>query len=131
MQTRQITFNIKHNGDRVVFLKDGALIEDMPWDKAIEIGRALIAIGRKAEEYAKATEIIHDQAILTRAGWPFMGLSADPRIQAEAAKEAAWNSDLRRYLPGGVKSEEALFPPSVIRHAPRLEEDAPQKGVHK
>ena len=111
-------YNIQHHGAHVVLAKDGVLIDELPWDKALDIGRALIVMARKAEEVAKATSIIYDQAVMTRAGWPHMGLTAHPKIIEEAGKEAAWNSDLRRYLPGGVKSKETLYPPGVTRAKP-------------
>jgi hypothetical protein len=77
------------------------------------LGRALQAKARDAEEIAKASDIAFDQAILIRAGVPF-GFSSDQKIQDEAAKEAAWNTDLRRYMPGGIKSEEQFGRPAVI-----------------
>jgi len=110
--------NLKQDGARVLLIVDGALIASLPWEASLEVSRALRSVGKLAEEYAKAGEIVLDQAIMTRAGWPFMGLSGNPKILEEAAKEAAWNSDLRRYLPGGVKSEAHLYPPGVFRAQP-------------
>lgn len=114
--------NLKQDGARVLLIVDGALIASLPWEAALEVSKALRSVGKLAEEYAKAGEIILDQAIMTRAGWPFMGLTANPKILNEAAKEAAWNSDLRRYLPGGVKSQEHLYPPGVVRTRPTPEQ---------
>ncbi len=84
----------------------------MPWSAALDVGKAIIRKARDAEEIAKAEDIIFDQALLIRTGAP-LGFSDHPGIQAEAAKEAAWNSDLRRYLPGGVKSAEQFGRPNV------------------
>jgi hypothetical protein len=66
-----------------------------------------------AEEHAKAERIALDTAILYRSGAPF-GLSNHPAIVDEAKKEAAWNTELRRAMPGGVKSAEAFGTPAVI-----------------
>lgn len=90
----------------------------MPWNTALDVAASIREQAKQAEEYAKAEGIIFDQALLVRLG-ANIGLSSNPAIQAEAAKEAAWNSDLRRYLPGGVKSKEQFGAPSVIRHNPR------------
>jgi hypothetical protein len=46
---------------------------------------------------------------------PF-GLTDNPVAQAEVAKEAAWNRELRRALPGGVRSSEVVGTPTVIRN---------------
>lgn len=109
---------LKQDGSQVLMLVDGALIASVPWQAALEVSQALRSVGKLAEEHASAQSIIMDQAILTRAGWPFMGLTAHPTLLAEAAKEAAWSSDLRRYLPGGIKSQEHLPPPRIVQSRP-------------
>ena len=86
---------------------------------AHELYRALIIKAREAEEQDKAAQIAFDAAILLRAGANF-GLTSDPRIQEEAKKESAWNSDLRRYMPGGVKSREIFGTPTVLAHPPEV-----------
>ena len=109
---------LRQEGTRVLVLKGGCLLADMPYEAALDVGRALIAQARKAEELAKVQQIIGDQAIILRAGFP-VGLTNHPDIQAEAAKEAAWNTRLRRYMPGGVRSQEAVGTPTLIQHPPR------------
>ena len=91
---------VRQEGDRVLLLHNGTLLFSLPWQAALELGRALHVKGKLAEEEANAARIVYDQAILTRVGFP-VGLSNRPDILAEAAKEAAWNSDLRRYIRGG------------------------------
>lgn len=105
-------------GTRVLLVSDGRAVLNVPWEAALGIGKAMVAAARKAEETAKAAEIIMDQAILTRAGAP-IGLSNNPAIQKEAGKEAAWNRDLRRYMPGGVKSEEVFGTPTLKKEPPK------------
>lgn len=107
---------VRQDGDKVVFALDGRG-QSIPWEAAIKIGRALIAQGKAAEEHAKAEVIIHDQAILTRLGIP-VGLSNNRAIQEEAAKEAAWNSGLRRYIEpkrASIGSKEVMGTPTVGR----------------
>lgn len=84
-----------------------------PRPLAAHLWRALVAKARQAEEQAKAESIAADAAILFRSGAPF-GLSNDPKIQDEAIKEAAWNRDLRRFMPGGIKSTEVIGVPTII-----------------
>ena len=86
----------------------------MPWHVALDIARALEKKARKAEEIAKAAGLIFDQALLIRTGAP-LGFTDNPDIQSEAAKEAAHNSDLRKYLLGGVKGTEQFGSPNVKR----------------
>jgi len=84
---------------------------------AVEVARGLIVGKLRLEELAQAERIALDTAILYRAGAP-LGLSNDARIKDRAKTEAAWNSDLRRFMPGGVKSEEAFGVPGVILGPP-------------
>lgn len=82
----------------------------LPW--------ALLEKASMAEEHARANEIILDSAILLRAGVP-IGLSSNPKIQAEARKEAVWNRDLRRYMRGGgIASGEQFGAPTITQHPP-------------
>lgn len=66
---------------------------------------------------ARSGKLITDEAILLRAGVP-LSLTGHPAIRAEAEKEAVSNRDLRRYMPGGVKSEEHVPPPAVHHVTP-------------
>lgn len=85
---------------------------------AAEIAKALIRGKLRLEELEQAERIARDSAILLRAGANF-GLSNDPRILDAAKNAAAWDSDLRRCMPGGVKSEEAFGTPALIQQPPR------------
>ena len=109
--------NIRQQGTRVLLIKNGVLIADLPWQKALAVAQGLIVQARKAEELAKAERIIQDQALLLRAGAPF-GLTTHPAILREAAKEAEHNRVLRRYLPGGIKSQEAVGTPTILQQPP-------------
>lgn len=98
------------------FLLDGRPVYiDFERGLARQVGDALYRCSLLAEEHAKAEQIAFDTAVLYRAGAP-LGLSDHPAIIEEARKVAAWNSDLRRFMPGGVKSEEAFGVPSIIKH---------------
>ena len=111
------TVDIRQDGERVIIIRDGRAILDLPYDAAQALARALMAKALKAEEIAKAAGIIEDSAILMRAG-ARMSLTNHPQLLDQARVEAAWNSKLRRYMPGGVKSREVFGTPAVIRHDP-------------
>lgn len=118
---------MKQERDRVLFIVDGKTILDMPWDATLQIAGHLHAVAKKAEEFAKASQIVNDQAILTRAGFP-VGLSDNRDILKAAQNEAAWNSDLRRYMPlRGIQSREAVGTPTIINHPPKKEQDNGEK----
>jgi hypothetical protein len=84
---------------------------------ATAIARALIKGKLRLDELNEAERIARDTAILYRSGAP-LGLSNDPAIIDQAKKEAAWDSHLRRCMPGGVKSAEAFGVPAVRRGPP-------------
>ncbi len=105
---------IRTDGDKVILVVDGKGLS-MPWEKALEIAGLLRDAGKRAEEIAKADNIIADHALLTRAGVP-IGLSSHPKIMDEVRKEAAHNRELRRALPGGVKAA-VVFGAPAVRHA--------------
>lgn len=107
----QKVVRVRQEGEKVLLVLDGIGTE-LPWEKALELGRALIQQGHRAEEIVKHEQVIEDQALLTRIGAPF-GLAVDPRVAREAAREAVNNTKLRRYLPGGVKSKEFVGAPAV------------------
>ncbi|TKS58764.1 MAG: hypothetical protein EWM72_02764 [Nitrospira sp.] len=105
---------IRTEGSRVLLLHNGALITSMPWQAAIEIAKALAGAARLAQEMDDAQRIIADQAIVRRLGLP-IGLTNNPRLQAEALKEAQWG-DIRRYIPSiSVASGEAIGTPALIQ----------------
>ena len=104
---------IHQEGPEVLLVIDGRAL-NMPWHVALDIARALEKKARKAEEIAKSEGLIFDQALLIRTGAP-LGFTDNPDIQQEAAKEAAHSSDLRKYLPGGVKATEQFGSPNVKR----------------
>lgn len=113
---------IRREGSKVVLIVNGAATV-LPWEAAEEIGRGLIAKARQAEEQEKALGIIADHALLLRAGFP-VGLTNRPDMQAEAAHVAQFDRDLRRYLPGGIRSREMIHVPTIIAHSPRRSPDA-------
>ena len=108
---------IRQEGPEVLLDIDGRSLQ-MPWNVALDVARALENKARRAEEIAKAEGIIFDQALLVRTG-ASLGFTDNPDIQKEAAKEAAHNSDLRKYIPGGVKAKEQFGTPTVAHTAER------------
>lgn len=101
---------IRHEAGKVLLEVTPGLL---PPEAAREIARALLAKAVEAEEYARANQLILDAALLFRAGARF-GLTSNPRILTEARKEAQSNRDLRRYLPGGIRSQEQIGRPTVL-----------------
>lgn len=112
-KTRSV--DIRQDGELVLVIENGRTILVLPWDAAQALSKALAAQAARAEEIAKAEGIAMDQAILMRAG-ANIGLTSNPAIQELAASEAAWNSKLRRYMSGGIKSQAKFGTPAVIRH---------------
>ena len=114
--------NVRQEGERVLLLEGGRAILDLPWDAALELARAIHIQAKRAEELAKIEEIVRDQSILARLGIPF-GLTNRIDALKEAMKEAAWNSQLRRYIPpgraGGITSQAVFGAPKIIRHPKR------------
>lgn len=112
---------VRREGTRVLVIRNGKAILDLPWDAALALARALHVKAHEAEEEARALDIIADQAILTRLGVP-LGLTSRPDLLKAAGNEAAWNSDLRRYIRGkrakGIASKEVFGTPAVIRKDP-------------
>lgn len=79
----------------VVFIGAGRMLFAAPLEAAAQIRSAITAQARLIEEEQQAERIIRDQSILAISGAPF-GLSNNPKILAEAAKEAHWGA-IRRY----------------------------------
>ena len=121
---RPVSVTVRQEGTNVVVIREGQAVFDMPWDAALQLAQAIFSQAKRAEELASAERIADDQAILLRLGVP-VGLSNRQDIQAEASKRAAWDSNLRRYIPlkrakgvGGVRSGETFGTPRIIRHKP-------------
>lgn len=127
---REIT--ARQEGPKVLLIVKGFSVRDvvaeLPWNVALDVARAIYEKAKDAEEVANAEGIVFDQALLIRMG-ARIGFSSHPGIQAEAAKEAVGNRELRRYLPGGVKSQEQFGRPTIIRHPPRRELGNDQEGL--
>ncbi len=104
---------VTDDGVQVVLLVDGRPCE-MPPNVARQIARALLAKAAAVDELLHASRLVQDEALLLRAGVP-LSLTGHPRIRAEAEKVAATDRDLRRYLPGGIKSETHV-PAPVVSH---------------
>ena len=115
------SITVRQDGERVLLLKNGVLIGDLPYQTALILSDVLRTKGKQAEEVAKAEQVISDSALLIRSGAPF-GLSSNKNILSEAIKEAAHNRSLRRFLPGGIKSREVFGRPTITQH--------PSKGRH-
>jgi hypothetical protein len=123
----QESVRVRHEGRRVVVLQQGRALLDLPWQAALDLAKALQAQGKRAEEIDRAQAIIADQAIITRLGFRF-GLTSHPALLREATQEAAWNRNLRRYIPPsramGIASQQIVGAPALIQHRPKPEEES-------
>ena len=111
---------VRVDKDRVIILEEGKAILNIPWNMALPLGKALVKRAKTAEEHANALQIIKDQALIQRVGFP-IGLTNNPAIQKEAMKEAVNSRELRRALPGGIKSQSIVGVPTVIKKPPKEE----------
>ncbi len=112
--------SIRQEGERVLLIKDGRLILDMPWQAALQVARAIHQKAKLAEQLASVDRLIIDQAILIRAGAPF-GLTSHRAILQESVKEALSNRQLRRHLLGGIRSQAIVGQPTIFQHQPNKE----------
>jgi hypothetical protein len=112
--------SVEVEGPRVLLLVDEKLVADFPWNAAVEIGKGILMGARKAEEYAKANQIITDQALLMRSGIK-LGLTSNRSMLREAQKEAENSEELRKAIPSsekGIPSEEIIGVPMLIQKPP-------------
>lgn len=109
--------NVRVEGRDVVVLEAGQAVLILPWDAALTLANAIRVQARRIEERVKAGRIVNDQALLMRVGIP-LGLSSNPEIMNEAAKEAAWSTELRRAIPS-IKSAEKFGVPTLRQGEPK------------
>ena len=109
---------VRQEGTRVLIISEGKLLLDLPWKAALEVSKGLRIAAKLAEEEVNVLKIIADQALIQRTGFP-VGLTNNPAIQKEAMKEAVHNRDLRRALPGGIKSQSIVGTPTLIKKPPK------------
>lgn len=111
-------------GSIVHLIFNGKLVDSMPWEKALEISKALYQVSKVAESSAKAEGIIADEALLIRSGLANrVGLSSDQRVLKQAWHDAQHDRNLRRYLPQpgdpNIKPSSVVHPPTVKAHPPK------------
>lgn len=115
---REIALQAALVGDGQVTFQMGRDFVTLDRGPAADVVRFLHSGKLALEELIHAERIVMDSAILMRSGAPF-SLSDHPVLKDEARKEAAWNSDLRRHMPGGVKSGEVFGLPKIIMENPQ------------
>lgn len=110
---------VGNDGFYVILQQDGKTLL-IPWQAALEVAKAMTTVARAVEERAKAPQLVADQALLDRLGFP-LGLSRNKDILDEAFKDAQYDPKLRRYLPNavGIPSSEAVGTPSLKQHPPK------------
>lgn len=105
---------MRTHGPRIFVLLDSRQGFECGAPEALQLWEQFKRCARMAEERDAVESVIYDHALLTRSGAPF-GLSDNPAVQSEVGKEAAWNRELRRALPGGVRSAEVVGTPTLVR----------------
>lgn len=99
----------------VSIIYNGKLLAHMPIEVVSLIIRQVNSVAKEIENEEDKPRLITDQAMLFRAGIN-VGFTNNPKILAEAHKEAQWNTTLRRHQPAAVKpitSTEWLGTPSI------------------
>jgi hypothetical protein len=108
---KSVTLRVE--GNMVQMLQGGTLILEMPWMAAKELSRAFRFQAARAEQNEKINNVVMDQALLIRQGFP-IALTKRPDVFKEAGKEAAWNSDIRKTRPGGIPEGVKFGYPAVF-----------------
>lgn len=105
---------IRSSEQSIIVEARGNVFIELPNAVALEFCNLIIGQARLIEQDEKAADISFDQALLIRSGaLPGLGLTDNKDIQEMAAQEAAWNTTLRRALPGSVKQQIQYGTPSV------------------
>jgi hypothetical protein len=91
---------------------NGRTLVVIPQDSLLNTAFAIKAQARKLEEVENVERVIFDHALLQRKGIN-LGLTSDPGIQDEAAKEAMWNSTLRKAIDSGSFRQYHVGTPNV------------------
>lgn len=63
-------FRIVQSGDRVILLKNGEFVADMPYQAALQLAQALREKGKLAEQLAHIDNVLLDAQILKNARAP-------------------------------------------------------------
>lgn len=108
---------VRQEGNRVLLFVEGVMV-DLPWEAADALAQTLSGKARLAEEIDKHEQVARDDAILLRAGVG-VGLSSNPAVRKEAEDLAVNDRDLRRHMPGGVRSKEHVGTPTLIQGKPK------------
>lgn len=103
-----------HQSEANVVLEFDGKVAIMPWDKALELCKAIRDIAKMAEEFANKNAIIADGAVLLRAGFG-VGLTNDAYLRKEIKKKAETDRELRRMLPT-IPSAEVVGVPTVRKN---------------
>lgn len=116
------SLRIKADGDKVLLIRNGVLLDAIPWEKAIELADALKSVARVAESNSQPVikQQVDDQAVLLRSGFmPGLSLTPNTKVFQEAWKEAQWG-DIRRYI-----KRTPLIPSDVKWGLPNVKKMAP------
>lgn len=111
--------SVRVEGDRVLLIHEGRLLLEMPYQVALELGRALVSQAKLAETHAVRDTLVEQQAVLMRLGLPFGFIPPSrPDLMRAAGNEAAWNSRLRKWIRQRPVEFAELYAPTVTQDDP-------------
>lgn len=120
-----LRINVKQDGAYVIYeFYDGTkqFYVQMEAQNARELAQQSDAVIKLAEEYVARDQIIRDSAILMRSGAP-IALTDNPAFVDAAKQQAAWDSELRRYMPmKGITSQEKFGTPTILQTSPKVKQ---------
>ncbi len=109
---------------RVLIMRDGVVVVDMPWEMVDEFTKILRTKKLLCEEYAKREQIAQDSAIMLRAGAPYI-LSSRQDVADEATKRAVHDRELRRSNLPMITSGEKFGYPVIEVLPPKPQKEQP------
>ena len=113
------TINIREEGGVILMFLDDKLLFKTNYQEAQQIANGLAAVAKIVEERVNQERLVLDQALLMRTGAPIGLISPyNPALMRRARIEAAWNSNLRRYIPSPVSEPKDVYA-LELQHAPR------------
>lgn len=114
--TKELT--IRSVADKVIILLNGKLIATLPWEAAKEFAAGIKHQAGLSEEYAKAEQVSHDQALLIRSGLP-VNIANLNDVQQLAWWKAQNDDSARRVPMKGMPSKGKVGAPGLIRGEPK------------
>jgi hypothetical protein len=108
---------VRTEGAKVLVAVDDRQFLEIGWREADQLGRTILAKAREAEQLEEVEQLILDQGLLLRAGFP-LSLTNNPRVLDAAKNEAAHNRTFRRAIQKSIRSTEVVGMPTLVQKPP-------------